>query len=169
MKNPVLNIGSRILDLVDRSIHWLSIIAMTFMLFLTFANVVGRYVFHNSIEFSEEVSRFLFVWVVFLGAAIIIKDKGHVAVGFLSSKLEGKLSGKVLDIFIGVAGFVFIGIVLAGGLTLSRMMNMYTSPTLGIPMGYIYWAIPIGSGIMLIHHTINFIQIFTAEKEGEKA
>ncbi len=168
MKNPILKIGSYILGLVDRSIHWLSIIAMTFMLFLTFANVVGRYVFHNSIAFSEEVSRFLFVWVVFLGAAIIIKDKGHVAVGFLSSRLEGKFSGKVLEIFIGIAGFVFIGVVLAGGLTLSRMMNMYSSPTLGIPMGYVYWAIPLGAGIMLVHHTINFVKIFTEEKEGEK-
>lgn len=169
MKNPLLRIGGRFLDLVDNAIKWLSVGAMTFMLFLTFTNVVGRYVFHNSIEFSEELSRFLFVWVVFLGAAIIIKDKGHVAVSFLSSKLEGKFSGKALEIFIGVMGFLFIGIVFSGGLTLSRMMNMYSSPTLGIPMGYVYWAIPIGSGIMFIHHTINFVRIFMPDREGERA
>lgn len=169
MKNSILSLGSKILNSLDKLISWLSVIAMTFMLFLTFANVVGRYVFHNSIEFSEEISRFLFVWVVFLGAAIIIKDKGHVAVDFLPSKLRGKFSGKLLDIFIGIAGFIFIIIVFLGGLTLSRMMNMYSSPTLGIPMGYIYWAIPIGSGIMFIHHSINFIKIFTDKKEGGKA
>lgn len=169
MRNPMLRTGGRLLDLVDKSIKWLSVGAMAFMLFLTFANVVGRYVFHNSIEFSEELSRFLFVWVVFLGAAVIIKDKGHVAVSFLSSKLEGTLGGKALEIFIGVAGFLFIGIVFSGGMTLSRMMNMYSSPTLGIPMGYIYWAIPLGSGIMFVHHTINFVKIFLPEEEGGKA
>jgi len=139
------------------------------MLFLTFANVIGRYVFSHSIIFSEEVSRILFVWVVFLGAAIIIKDNGHVSVDLLSSKLKGKASGKVLDIIIGIAGFLFIGIVFAGGLVLAGTMNMYSSATLGIPMGYVYWAIPIGSGIMFIHHSLNFIKIFVPDEEGDEA
>lgn len=166
MKIPILTIGKRILDLVDKTIHWLSITAMSFMLFLTFANVIGRYVFRSSIAFSEELSRFLFVWLIFLGAAIIIKDKGHVAVDILAPKLKGKRGGKALEIFVGLAGFIFIGVVLTGGITLSRMMNMYSSPTLGIPMGYVYLAIPIGAGVMLIHHTINFVKIFTTESEG---
>jgi len=169
MKKSLLKAATGILDLVDKTINWLSIVAMSFMLFLTFANVIGRYVFSHSIIFSEEVSRILFVWVVFLGAAIIIKDNGHVSVDLLSSKLKGKASGKVLDIIIGIAGFLFIGIVFAGGLVLAGTMNMYSSATLGIPMGYVYWAIPIGSGIMFIHHSLNFIKIFVPDEEGDKA
>lgn len=169
MKKSLLKAATGVLDLVDKTIHWLSIVAMSFMLFLTFANVIGRYVFSHSIIFSEEVSRILFVWVVFLGAAIIIKDNGHVSVDLLSSKLQGKASGKVLDIIIGIAGFLFIGIVFAGGLVLAGTMNMYSSATLGIPMGYVYWAIPIGSGIMFIHHFLNFIKIFVPDEEGDKA
>jgi TRAP-type C4-dicarboxylate transport system permease small subunit len=169
MKKSLLKAATGILDLVDKTINWLSIVAMSFMLFLTFANVIGRYVFSHSIIFSEEVSRILFVWVVFLGAAIIIKDNGHVSVDLLSSKLKGKASGKVLDIIIGIAGFLFIGIVFAGGLVLAGTMNMYSSATLGIPMGYVYWAIPIGSGIMFIHHSLNFIKIFVPDEEGDEA
>lgn len=169
MKKSLLKAATGILDLVDKTINWLSIVAMSFMLFLTFANVIGRYVFSHSIIFSEEVSRILFVWVVFLGAAIIIKDNGHVSVDLLSSKLKGKASGKVLDIIIGIAGFLFIGIVFAGGLVLAGTMNMYSSATLGIPMGYVYWAIPIGSSIMFIHHSLNFIKIFVPDEEGDEA
>jgi TRAP-type C4-dicarboxylate transport system permease small subunit len=157
-----------ILDSIDKFIEWLSIILMSFMLLLTFANVVGRYGFRHSIYFSEEMARFLFVWVVFLGAAIIIKDKGHVAVTFLSERLKGRKSGKILEIFIALCGFIFIAIVFTGGITLSRSMNLYKSSALQIPMGYVYYVIPIGAGIMMIHHVKNFLALFFKEQENIK-
>jgi len=157
-----------ILNSIDKFIEWLSIILMSFMLLLTFANVIGRYVFRNSIFFSEEMARFLFVWVVFLGAAIIIKDKGHVAVTFLAEKLKGRKSGKLLEIFIGICGFIFITIVFVGGITLSKTMNLYKSSALQIPMGYVYCAIPIGAGIMMIHHFKNFLSLFVKKQENIK-
>jgi len=157
-----------ILDSIDKFIEWLSIILMSFMLLLTFANVVGRYGFRHSIYFSEELARFLFVWVVFLGAAIIIKDKGHVAVTFFAEKLKGRKSGKILEIFIALCGFIFIAIVFTGGITLSRSMNLYKSSALQIPMGYVYYVIPIGAGIMMIHHVKNFLALFFKEQENIK-
>ena len=153
------------LDSIDKFLEWFSIILMSFMLLLTFANVVGRYAFRNSIFFSEEMARFLFVWVVFLGAAIIIKDKGHVAVNFFTDKLKGRKSGKLLEIFISICGFIFITIVFFGGMTLSKTMNIYKSSALQIPMGYVYYVIPIGAGIMMIHHLKNFISLFVKNKE----
>jgi len=157
-----------ILDSIDKFIEWLSIILMSFMLFLTFANVVGRYVFTKSIFFSEEMARFLFVWVVFLGAAIIIKDKGHVAVNFFIERLKGRKSGKLLEIFIGICGFIFITIVFFGGITLSKTMNIYNSSAMQIPMGYVYYAIPIGAGIMMVHHVKNFLSLFAKKQENIK-
>jgi len=157
-----------ILDSIDKFIEWLSVILMSFMLLLTSANVVGRYVFSKSIFFSEEMARFLFVWVVFLGAAIIIKDKGHVAINFFAERLKGKKSGKLLEIFIGICGFIFITIVFMGGITLSKTMNIYKSPGMQIPMGYVYYAIPIGAGIMMVHHVINFLSLFVKKQENIK-
>ncbi len=167
MKSFLFKIGKNLLQGVDRAILFLSVSAMLFMLFLTFANVIGRYVFHHSIGFSEELCRFLFVWVVFLGAAIIIKDNGHVAVEFLSQKLRGTFSNKVLQIAINLAGLLFIGIVFSGGLTLARTMNMYSSATLGIPMGYVYWGIPLGAGIMFVHQIIGLFTLFFAPEGGK--
>lgn len=159
---------NKALDLVDTSIEWTSIVLMSFLLLLTFVNVVGRYVFHSSIFFSEELARFIFVWIVFLGAAIIIKDKGHVAVTFMLDSLHGKITKKVLETVIGICGIVFISIVFCGGLQLACSMNIYSSAALGIPMGYVYWVIPIGSGIMMIHQLKNFVSIFkTQDKDGD--
>ncbi len=154
---------NRALDWVDKSIEWVSIVLMSFLLVLTFANVVGRYVFNNSIYFSEELARFIFVWIVFLGAAIIIKGKGHVAVTFLLDNLKVKTTKKALEIIINLFGILFISIVFSGGWQLATSMNLYSSPALDIPMGYVYWIIPIGSGIMMIHQLKNFASIFKVQ------
>ncbi len=169
MNRFFLKIGNGFLKIIDKTILSLSVTAMLFMLFLTFANVIGRYVFQHSIGFSEELCRFLFVWVVFLGAAIIIKDNGHVAVEFLALKLKGTLPGKIVKLIINFAGLLFIGMVFSGGMTLARTMNIYSSASLGIPMGYVYWGIPIGSGIMFIHQLINFVKILRTSPEEEMA
>ncbi len=153
-------LADTLLGHIDNFIYWLSITIMSFMLILTFTNVTGRYLFKKSIFFSEELARFLFVWVVFLGAAIIIKDRGHVAVTLLTDKLRGRKSGVVLEIIIGICGYIFLVIVFMGGIKLAGTMNIYSSAALGIPMGYVYWAIPLGIGIMMIHHTKNFISLF---------
>ena len=161
----LISFADKLLGYIDSFIHWLSIIIMSFMLILTFTNVTGRYVFRKSIFFSEELARFLFVWVVFLGAAIIIKDKGHVAVTLLTDKLKGRKSGFLLEIILGICGYIFLAIVFIGGMKLAGTMNIYSSAALEIPMGYIDWAIPLGTGIMMIHHTKNFISLL---KKGGK-
>lgn len=156
---------NRALDLVDNSIEWITVVLMAFLLFLTFINVVGRYVFKSSIYFSEELARFLFVWIVFLGAAIIIKDKGHVAVTFLLENIKGNIPKKTLEIIINLCGILFIAIVFVGGYRLAASMNIYSSAALNIPMGYVYWVIPIGSAIMMIHQLKIFASIFHQEND----
>jgi TRAP-type C4-dicarboxylate transport system permease small subunit len=142
----------RILDRIDRLIDGLSTGLMFLLLFLTFANVVGRYVFVKSIFFAEELARFLFIWMVFLGAAIIIKTNGHISVDLLPLKLKGKPAGRYLDAFIQLCGFLFLAILFSGGVTLTRVMNVYSSPALGIPIGCVYWVVPLGAGVMLLHN-----------------
>ncbi|MCX7787403.1 MAG: TRAP transporter small permease [Spirochaetes bacterium] len=141
----------KILDTLDWLIDRLSVGLMGFLLVLTFANVIGRYIFLKSIFFAEELARFLFIWIVFLGAAIIIKTNGHIAVDLLPLKLRGKPAGVWLDLLINLGGLVFLVILFLGGIELAGTMNIYTSPALGIPIGYVYWAVPVGSVIMLLH------------------
>jgi TRAP-type C4-dicarboxylate transport system permease small subunit len=65
----------------------LLIAALALMVILVFSNVVLRYGFNLGITFSEEVSRFLFIWVVFLGAVLTLRDNAHLGVHMLTKKL----------------------------------------------------------------------------------
>jgi len=158
----------KILDSIDRLIDTMSVGLMTILLFLTFANVIGRYVFIKSIFFAEELARYLFIWIVFLGAAIIIKNKGHIAVDLLPLRLKGTRSGLLLDLFINACGFVFLVILFAGGVVLAGTMNVYTSPALGIPIGYVYWAVPVGAIIMFFHNVKEFFDLTKKLKNGRE-
>lgn len=149
----------RSINAVNSVLEKISIILMLFLLFLTFANVIGRYVFTRSIFFADEMARFIFVWVVFLGIAKIVKDKRQVCVSILTEKMKGKMSGFIIESFIFVVGMVFLIVLFFGGLKLSGTMNIYSSAALGIPMGYVYLAVPIGSALTFVFHILNYIEL----------
>ncbi|MBS1208653.1 MAG: Tripartite ATP-independent periplasmic transporter DctQ component, partial [Proteobacteria bacterium] len=73
--------------LLVKGLEWLLIAILGLMVILVFGNVVLRYGFNSGITFSEEVSRFLFVWMVFLGSVLMLRDNGHLGVHTFTSIL----------------------------------------------------------------------------------
>ncbi len=83
------------------------------MVIMVFGNVVLRYGFNSGIAISEELSRWLFVWVTFMGAVVALKEKGHLGTDMLVSRLG--LLGKKLCLglsyllMLGLCGVLFKG------------------------------------------------------------
>ncbi|WP_211109749.1 TRAP transporter small permease [Azospirillum oleiclasticum] len=74
--------------LMTKGLEWMLIAMLSLMVLLVFGNVVLRYGFNSGITFSEEVSRFLFVWVTFLGSVLLLRDGGHLGVHILTGRLS---------------------------------------------------------------------------------
>jgi len=140
-----------LLKILRTVLYWFSVVAMAIMLAVTFFSVISRYVFSFTFDWAEELSRFLFVWSVFLGSALIMGANGHLAVEFLPHKLKGSAAGLVLEFFIKLCSYVFILILLTQGYKMTSMMMFQTSPGMGIPMGIIYAVIPISSILMILY------------------
>lgn len=79
--------------LLAKMLEWLLICVFGMMVILVFGNMVLRYGFNYEIIFSEEVSRFLFVWMVFLGAVLMLRDNEHLGVHNVTKLLP--LAGKL--------------------------------------------------------------------------
>ena len=105
----------RILDCVDGILQKIIIGAMAFMLFFTFIQVVARYLFESSLVFSEELSRYLFVWTVFLGLPVVAKRGGHMAVTALSGRLKGA-AARAMSIAAYLVGIAFMAGGIWGGI-----------------------------------------------------
>jgi len=140
-------------------LYWFSVAAMSVMLVVIFAQVISRYVFNWTPEWSEELARYLFVWVVFIGSALIMGESGHLAVQFVPNHFKGTAPGRLLEIVINLSGYVFILILLTQGAKMTRVMTFQMSPGMEIPMSWVYAVIPLSSALMLLYLVKDTVRI----------
>lgn len=138
--------------LIRKILYGISVTSMLVMLAIIFFQVISRYLLGFTFEWSEELARFLFVWAVFLGSALIMGEDGHLAVELLPRLLNGKKTGLVLDVFINACGYVFILLLIVQGWLMTETMTFQDSPGLGIPMSWVYVIMPISGVLMLLYH-----------------
>ncbi|SKA71290.1 TRAP-type C4-dicarboxylate transport system, small permease component [Thiothrix eikelboomii] len=80
----------RFIDVYCRVLSGLMVLLLALMVILVFGNVVLRYGFNSGLAFSEEVSRWLFVWLTFMGAVVALHEKAHMGLGEVVSALSPK-------------------------------------------------------------------------------
>lgn len=153
-----------VLRKVRSVLYWFSCVAMMVMLITIFAQVVTRYGFSYTPEWSEELARFLFVYVVFLGSALIMGESGHLAVEFLPNHFKGRPFGKFLQLLALFCGYLFAGILFVQGAKMTEVMTFQESPGLEISMSYIYVVIPTSAVLMFLYLIRDTIKVF---KGGE--
>lgn len=90
---------SRFIDGTCRALEWTIAALLGLMVVLVFGNVVLRYAFNSGITVSEELSRWLFVWMTFLGAIVALKEHGHLGTDMLVARLGP--TGKRVCLVIG--------------------------------------------------------------------
>ncbi|MFY9510504.1 MAG: TRAP transporter small permease [Rubrivivax sp.] len=114
-------------------------LCLAVMVVMVFGNVVLRYVFNSGIAASEEVSRWLFVWLTFLGALVALKEHGHLGTDMLVSRLP--LWGKKLCLVLGQVLMIFItGLLFWGAWQQVKINWEVEAPVTGAPMAVVYAA-----------------------------
>ena len=153
--------------LIVKALFYACGILMFSMLAIITAQVLSRYIFSSPLTWSEELGRYIFVWMSFLGMAVGVKQGSHVALDILVKKLTG-ISQKVL-MLLNNALILFFGICLSvSGFQLFEIGMKQKSPTLQLPMQYVYIVIPI-SGIILVYFVISeTIKMFKSQAPKEK-
>jgi TRAP-type C4-dicarboxylate transport system permease small subunit len=111
--------------------------ALAVMVVLVFGNVVLRYGFNSGITVSEEVSRWLFIWMTFLGAVVALKEHGHLGVDMVVQKLPP--IGKKICLAVGHAVMLYIVWLLFQGSVVQARINWdVTAPVTGASMAVVY-------------------------------
>ena len=113
----------------------------------TMAQVIFRYVVLSPLPWSEELARYCFVWIVFLGGAIGLSRGAHLGVDLLVNLLPFKLQ-RAIETLSSVCIVIFALVVINASLPVLQM-NMYQrSPALGLQMSWVYAAIPLSMGLI---------------------
>lgn len=122
-----------------RLLEWLMVAALALMVVLVFGNVVLRYGFNTGITVSEELSRWLFVWMTFLGAIVALHERGHLGTDMLVSRLGPR--GKRACLAIGQALMLYATWLLLKGSWQQTQINVdVDAPVTGWSMGIVYAA-----------------------------
>lgn len=130
------------------------VLLMTLMVVSMFLQIVGRWIGVNMV-WSEEMTRFANAWMVFLGSSIIAYFDDHIAVTVLDDVLKGK-SYTILRIARKLIFIVFSVVVFVYGWQTTARVAAQTSPNMGIPMSWVYSAIPVGSFMSFYYLVVSF-------------
>lgn len=104
---------------------------------LVFGNVLLRYLFNSGITWAEEFSRFLFVWLIFLGAIGALKENHHLGFTSLVQRMP-PLPKKITYIVSNILVVFCLWILFEGSLAMTSMTQNTLSPGTGIPVAYMY-------------------------------
>lgn len=137
MKDKSVAYLDRALGGMTRCMEVLIAMGLATMVLLVFSNVVLRYGFNSGITVSEEVSRWLFVWITFLGAIVALREHGHLGVDMVVARLPawGK---KVCLVASHLCMLGLLGVLFKGGWDQSLINWSVAAPTTGLSMAWVH-------------------------------
>ncbi len=143
-----------------------AMIGLAAMTVLVFASVVLRYGFAISFRWSDELTRYIFIYIVFLGIAIAYRHGDHVVIEIVTRLLPERIRRWLAIPTHAIIGLMMLILGIAGlWLTFGRMGQALT-PGLQIPRAYMHAALPIGVFFLLIEIAIKLRQAFRAAREN---
>ena len=119
--------------------------------------VVSRYVLHRPATWANELATVTFTWVVFIGASAAFKHKMHIGIDLLVKNAPSKIR-TALVISANLIILIFLGYVTVSGLSFSIVSYKQPTSVLRIPKTFVFLAVPMGFGLMFLHHIIDLIK-----------
>lgn len=128
--------------------------------------VFMRYVVNRPVIWSEELARYLFVWFTYIGASYGVKRKAHIRLEFLHKQLSNKAQAiiNILSNLIMIAVFLYL---VPSGIDAVKYQHQLLSSAMGIPLSFIFIAVPIGLVLVSIRLFLDMLLEFKKLKGGE--
>ncbi|WP_289623269.1 TRAP transporter small permease [Flagellimonas yonaguniensis] len=147
-------------NILENILARLLVVLMSLMVLNVLWQVFSRYVMGEPSPFTDELARFLMIWLGLLGAAYVSAKNGHVAIDVLVKRANAKNQRLLKRV---VSGFIILfclaSMVTGGGwLVYTTYELKQLSPALGLPLAYVYIVIPL-SGLIVVYNKV--VEILT--------
>jgi len=148
------------------ALKYLLVALSVFLVLIVFGNVVGRYAFNFSLAWSEEASRFLFVWVILIGSVLANERWEHMNLDILVQRFPGR-AGRSIQLTAQIVMLVVLGLVIRGGVIVTVENLGWESPALEIPYGMVYSVVPFCCAVMFYQNLVRAARIVKALRSEE--
>lgn len=146
--------------LVTRGINLAIAGALALMAIFVFVNVIMRYFFHSGLTWAEEVSRFLFIWLIFLGSIVAFKANEHLGIDALARRLSPR-GRRMLFVVNSLIILATLALTLHGAWMLTVLNLDQSSPAINLPYAYVYASGIVGIAGMALIVLGNLYKLFT--------
>lgn len=150
---------TRVRTVLDRTLALIISVLMALMVANVLWQVFTRFVLDRPSSFTEELARFLMIWVGMLGAAYAAGRKSHLALDLLTSGLQGARK-RVSELVIHSFVLLFAATVMLGGggrLVLIQLSLGQKSAALQLKLGYVYLALPLAGACIVFYSILTLI------------
>lgn len=141
---------------------WVLVSLVVLMTLVVLLQVIYRYLLMQPLHWSEELARYLFVWISILGAALSLRRRGHFGTDFLFKMLPARWRRRVAFLIFMLMGVVVM-VLLTQGIVLVQKTADQESPAMEISMGWAYASLPAGAALMAVHLLVMILK----EARGE--
>ncbi len=142
-----------IVDGFFKAVEFVLALCLLAMVVMIFGNVVLRYVFNSGITVSEEMSRFVFVWLTFIGAVVAMRDGSHLGIDSLISRLSRR--GKIVCLVLSEMLMLMCCVLFFWGTWLQHEVNATNvAPVTGLNMIWVYgmgYVTSVGIGLLIVN------------------
>ena len=149
---------SKFLDALEKVEKAILAITVAIMIIIITYQVIMRYVFANANSWSEELARYMFIWLVWIGAAYATKLRKNIIIDVVASKFKGNV--KLISEIINFVLFVVLMLFMLWT-TSTVMMQVYESNSMGtgthLPMWIVWLSLPLSMALNLLRYTQNFV------------
>jgi len=144
---------------IDRALGTVLAFLMAIMTLDVLWQVLSRYLLQSPSSFTDELARFLLVWIGILGAAYVAGQDRHLAIDLLPSRLTGPRKKQLMVLIASLIVVFAFAVMVVGG---SRLVyvTLYLgqkSSALQVPLGYVYLIIPV-SGLLVMYYKLDSIR-----------
>jgi TRAP-type C4-dicarboxylate transport system permease small subunit len=155
------------INLFAKIVEYICGIMLTLLTVSTFAQVVSRYVFNHSFNWSEELAIYVMVWMVYLGAAINVLRGGHTRIDFFINLMPYRMREIVEAVGQVICG-VFSGYLAYNTLPVLQLTMRMKTPALRIPTGVMYISVLVCGVCMIVFFAIKTVEHLRAAIRGKE-
>jgi TRAP-type transport system small permease protein len=161
---------TRFLDMLEIIIRWTVVFLLVIMVVAIGSQVFARYIFQQSLYWTEELGRHVMIWMIFLASVLCVRRGLHLSITLLQQKLKPEKQ-LVMQIIGSVVLAFFFSWMVVHGWTLTQKTMVQRSSAIHYPMGLVYAALPV-SGLLMFIATVEIMvktgfELFRIRKSQE--
>jgi TRAP-type C4-dicarboxylate transport system permease small subunit len=145
---------------VDAALRALLVVLVVMLVFSIAWQVMSRYLLDDPSPWTEELARFLLIWIGMLGASLAFRQRAHLGLELLPQKLKGTAAVVLKYFTLFVIALFAITVLVAGGSNLVALtweLRQY-SPVLGMPISWVYSVVPLTGTIIVFYCLVQALE-----------